>query len=69
MAITPEVRMEAEAGERTLEVVWVGAGGAARTWINAGCLAAVGILIILIKCLGCIWAKLYLIIFIYSMIR
>ena len=30
MAITPEVRMEAEAGERTLEVVGVGAGGAAR---------------------------------------
>ena len=30
MAITPEVRMEAEAGERTLEVVRVGAGGAAR---------------------------------------
>ena len=29
MAITPEVRMEAEAGERTLEVVGVGAGGAA----------------------------------------
>ena len=29
MAITPEVRMEAEAGERTLEIVWVGAGGAA----------------------------------------
>ena len=29
MAITPEVRMEAEAGERTLEVVRVGAGGAA----------------------------------------
>ena len=30
MAITPEVRMEAEAGERTLEVVGVGARGAAR---------------------------------------
>ena len=29
MAITPEVRMEAEAGERTLEVVGVGAGRAA----------------------------------------
>ena len=30
MAITPEVRMEAETGERTLEVVGVGAGRAAR---------------------------------------
>ena len=29
VAITPEVRMEAEAGERTLEVVGVGAGRAA----------------------------------------
>ena len=29
VAITPEVRMEAEAGERTLEVVGVGARGAA----------------------------------------
>ena len=29
VAITPEVRMEAEAGERTLEVVGVGAGGTA----------------------------------------
>ena len=36
MAITPEVRMEAEAGERTLEVVWVGAGGAAGARGRAG---------------------------------
>ena len=35
MAITPEVRMEAEAGERTLEVVRVGAGGAARCLVGA----------------------------------
>ena len=33
MAITPEVRMEAEAGERTLEVVGVGARGTARAWV------------------------------------
>ena len=43
MAITPEVRMEAEAGERTLEVVWVGAGGAAGPRHRATCLAFVGI--------------------------
>ena len=43
MAITPEVRMEAEAGERTLEVVWVGAGGAAGAWDGACGLTSVGI--------------------------
>ena len=41
MAITPEVRMEAEAGERTLEVVGVGAGGAAGPWVRATGLASV----------------------------
>ena len=44
MAITPEVRMEAEAGERTLEVVWVGAGGAAGPRGRAGSLAIVKII-------------------------
>ena len=43
MAITPEVRMEAEAGERTLEVVWVGAGGAAGGRVRARSPAVVGI--------------------------
>ena len=43
MAITPEVRMEAEAGERTLEVVRVGAGGAAGAWDGACGLTSVGI--------------------------
>ena len=43
VAITPEVRMEAEAGERTLEVVGVGAGGAAGTRLRAGGPALVGI--------------------------
>ena len=43
MAITPEVRMEAEAGERTLEVVRVGARGAARAGLRARGLAIVGI--------------------------
>merc|ERR1711994_898281 len=47
MAITPEVRMEAEAGERTLEVVGVGAGGAAGGRVIAGRKAEVGIRIIL----------------------
>ena len=41
MAITPEVRMEAEAGERTLEVVGVGAGGTAGARLRAGRLAKV----------------------------
>ena len=41
MAITPEVRMEAEAGERTLEVVGVGAGRTARAQARAGVLASV----------------------------
>ena len=41
VAITPEVRMEAEAGERTLEVVGVGAGGAARARVKAGVLTSV----------------------------
>ena len=44
MAITPEVRMEAEAGERTLEVVGVGAGGAAGAWHRARRLAMVEII-------------------------
>ena len=43
MAITPEVRMEAEAGKRTLEVVWVGAGGAAGARVKAGVLTFVEI--------------------------
>merc|ERR1711994_305564 len=47
VAITPEVRMEAEAGERTLEVVWVEAGGAAGGRVIAGRKAEVGIRIIL----------------------
>ena len=46
MAITPEVRMEAEAGERTLEVVGVGAGGAARARDSAGVLTSVEVKII-----------------------
>ena len=43
MAITPEVRMEAEAGERTLEVVGVGAGGTAGPRLRARGLATVKI--------------------------
>ena len=43
VAITPEVRMEAEAGERTLEVVWVGAGRAAVARGRTGVLAVVEI--------------------------
>ena len=46
MAITPEVRMEAEAGERTLEIVGVGAGGAAGARHRAAGLTPVGIKII-----------------------
>ena len=43
VTITPEVRMEAEAGERTLEIVRVGAGGAARARLRARGLTSVGI--------------------------
>ena len=51
MAITPEVRMEAEAGERTLEVVGVGAGGAAGARDNTGGLTTVWICISIIVCM------------------
>ena len=43
VAITPEVRMEAEAGERTLEVVGVGAGRAAGALGRAGVMTPVEI--------------------------
>ena len=44
VAITPEVRMEAEAGERTLEIVGLGAGRAAGGWDGAGGLTSVEVI-------------------------
>ena len=45
MAITQKIRVEAETGERTLEVVWIGAGRASGALVRAGCLTTVGIII------------------------
>ena len=44
MAIAQKIRVQAEARERTMKILFVGAGGASNFWIGAGMLTSVGVI-------------------------